>query len=289
MMNRRRFITVVAAACIGGGQTQASPLRWSGRAMGAEVSLELHGGSPVVLAAARAAILRLEQIFSLHDPRSELSRLNANGGGIASPDMVAVLDLAEEVHGETGGLFDPTIQPVFEAWLAGEAAPWHRVGWQRIHRKGHEVRFGKGQALTLNGIAQGYATDRVRAVLMEHGLTLALVAVGEHAAIGGPFRLALVDPVHGRIGTRTLQNGAIATSSPFAMRLGKGTHIIAPNGSETPRWSTVSVEAQSAALADALSTALCLAPVDMVRDVARVFGVRVTLVDAGGDVLRVGP
>ena len=288
MMNRRRFITVVAAACAMPRLTRAAPLRWQGRAMGADVSLELHGASPDALAAARATIDRIEQVFSLYDPRSEISQINANGGGTLSSDMADVLDLSATIHAATGGRFDPTIQPVFTAMLAGKDAPWHTVGWDKVRLTDRTVRLGTGQALTLNGIAQGYATDRVRAALAAHGLTHALVEVGEHAALGGPFRLGLEDPVHGQIGPRTLMDTAIATSSPAAMRLGQGFHILSPDGPGKPLWATVSVEARSAAVADALSTALCLAPLDVVRNVARSFAAKVTLVDAAGDVTTVG-
>ncbi|MDJ0639706.1 MAG: FAD:protein FMN transferase [Paracoccaceae bacterium] len=287
-MNRRRFITVIAAACAGPTLARATPLRWQGRAMGAEVSLDLYGARPEALASARATIDRMERIFSLYDPHSELSRINVSGGGALSPEMAEVLDLSAKINAATGGRFDPTVQPVFAALLAGEDPPWHTVGWDKVSLSDKILELGTGQALTLNGIAQGYVTDRVRTVLAAHGLTRALVAIGEHAALGGPFRLGLADPEHGQIGTRTLTDGAIATSSPGAMRLGQGFHILSPKNTDVPLWSTVSVEASSAAVADALSTALCLAPLKTVRDVARTFAARVTLVDAAGDVVTVG-
>ncbi|MEL7211087.1 MAG: FAD:protein FMN transferase [Pseudomonadota bacterium] len=286
-MDRRRFITISAAALVA-TQARASTVRWHGRAMGAEVSLTLDGGTQADLDAAVAEIARMEKLFSIYDETSELSQINRTGSGALSAESAELFALCDQVHRSTGGLFDPTIQPVFKAALAQQALPWHLVGWDQVTLEPDHIRLGTDQELTLNGIAQGYATDRVRDLLVGRGFTKALVSVGEHAAIGGPFRLGLEDPVHGPVGARTLQDGAIATSSPGAMRLGAGTHILNPRGGAARHWSTVMVEAKSAAMADGLSTALCLASRAQIEGIAEATGTRVTLIDREGDVSRVG-
>ena len=287
MMNRRRFITVSAAALVA-APANASPMRWTGQAMGADVSLVLEGGTKADLAAAIAEIRAAEARFSIYDRNSELSRINALGESSLSPAMSELLLLCDEVHRTTEGLFDPTIQPVFRALFEGKTPPWHLVGWDRLSLGPNGIQLANGQALTLNGIAQGFATDRVRQLLEARGYTRALVSVGEQAAIGGPFRLALEDPTHGRVATRSLTNRAIATSSPGALMLGGQTHVFDPRGMEQTLWSTVSVEAENAALADGLSTALCLAPRDQVARIIRTTGTRATLVDTLGDVVTLG-
>ncbi len=79
-----------------------------------------------------------------------------------------------------------------------------------------------------------------------------------------------------------LRNGAIATSSPGAMSLGDQAHILHPKSQ--PRWSTVSVEAQTASLADGLSTAMVLATRDQIAAWRRLAGLhRVTVVDFDGN------
>ena len=65
-------------------------------------------------------------------------------------------------------------------------------------------------------------------------------------------------------------------------------HIFDPADKTAPRWSTVSVEAKSAALADGLSTALCMAPRDQIAQVAEATGTRITLIDDAGDLTRLG-
>lgn len=288
MIGRRRFLAVAAAGLT--GAAGAGPLRWRGRALGAEVALELHGPRAVpALAAARAALAEVEALFSLYDPGSTLSRLNAAGGADdLPPAFMALVAQADRVHAATEGLFDPTIQPLWRALAEGrDPGPARRaVGWQRVVRGPAAVRLAPGQALSFNGIAQGYAADRVTAALRAEGLTRALVDMGEHRGLSGPWRLALEDPAAGRIGTRTFADGAVATSSPAALRLGAESHILHPLGG-LPRWSTVSVEAPRAALADGVSTALCLAPLSVAEAVRA--GVpelgRITLIDGRGDVV----
>jgi FAD:protein FMN transferase len=56
-----------------------------------------------------------------------------------------------------------------------------------------------GMKLTLNGIAQGYVTDRVAALLAAAGLENVLLDLGEVRGAGGrpdgrPWRAAIADP-----------------------------------------------------------------------------------------------
>ncbi|SLN16140.1 Thiamine biosynthesis lipoprotein ApbE precursor [Roseivivax jejudonensis] len=291
-MRRRRFLALAAAfACTPRGARAGT---WQGRALGAEVSVTLHGPRAEVdaaLAEVPALLDRIERTFSLYDPNSELSRLNRTGRlPSPSPWMRALVAEADAAHRLTGGLFDPTVQPLWRALAErGDAAAARRhVGWQRV-RRADCIRLEAGQALTFNGIAQGFATDTVRDRLAERGFTRALIDIGEQAALGGPWRLGLVDPDGGPLGQRTLHGGAIATSSPGALRLRPGDrdgddgHILAPDG-RAPLWSTLSVEASRATRADALSTAavfLDRAALARLRTRARL--ARITAVDAAGD------
>ncbi|WP_210530273.1 FAD:protein FMN transferase [Rubellimicrobium arenae] len=289
-MRRRRFLRIMAAALLGPGAALARDRRL---ALGAEAELTLYG-PPALTARARdrawAEIARIESIFSLYDPASSLSRLNAAGRLDAPPhELLEVLALSDRLHAATGGLFDPTVQPL---WLAlaqgGDAEEARRlIGWEGVRIGPDAVRLGKGQALTLNGITQGYATDRVARVLADEGLTHALVDIGEFRALSGPFRLGVEDPTWGRLGQITLDGAACATSSPGAMLLPGGSgHILDPRGGD-PVWSTVTVTAPTAAMADGLATALCLAEAGAARGILAALGpgLGATAITPGGDLL----
>ena len=68
-----------------------------------------------VLAAA-AEIHRLDDLLSTGNPESEISKLNAAGGGTISADVEELIARAKEIHTETGGLFDISIYPVMKLW-----------------------------------------------------------------------------------------------------------------------------------------------------------------------------
>lgn len=257
-MNRRRFLQIAAAAAAPPGRAMAET-SWQGVALGADVSVTLRGNvtdAEAAIAETQVILRRMEAEFSVFDPESSLSHLNRSGRLTPGAEFRALCEVADQAHLLTGGLFDPTVQPLWQARAAGqdESAARQSIGWDRV-LLGNEIRLAEGQALTFNGIAQGYATDRVRDFLAARGFAPALINIGEFAALGGPFAIGIADPDFGLLGRRHLGNTAMATSSPYAMRLAGGSHILGPKG-ETPLWSTVSVEAENATLADALSTAL---------------------------------
>lgn len=284
-MNRRRLLTIMAAAMVPLRPATAS--EWQGIVFGAQARVVLGGpagNARAALAALPPLLGALEAEFSLYRP-SSLTALNRDGRLDPSPAFRALLSVADAVHAATGGAFDPTVQPVWSALSRGEDPDLAAaaVGWGRVGL-GSTVTLAPGQALTLNGIAQGFATDAALRLLADHGFIRAMVDLGEAAALGGPFRLALEDPEFGSLGTCSLADTAIATSSPRATLVGGRPHILHPGG-RRPLWSTVSVEARTATLADALSTAaVFLTPDELRLARARLPGVgRIVVVDDRGD------
>ncbi|ACM04310.1 FAD:protein FMN transferase [Cereibacter sphaeroides] len=278
-MNRRRFLTIAAAsAAVLASPAEAAPplARIRGQALGTRVEILLaHPEAQAIGARAMAEIARLEAIFSLHRP-SELLRLNETGC-VAVPafELLDCLTLTGRVHAATGGRFDPTVQPLWQLhaarFAAGAppsaeeiAAARARTGWERVVFDADEVRLGRGMALTLNGIAQGYIADRVAALLTAEGLRDVLVDTGELAAPagrpgGGGWPVTLAEEA----GHLELRSAALASSAPLGTTFdgeGRAGHILDPRtGRPGPvRWRLVSVTGPSAALADAASTAFCL-------------------------------
>ncbi|MDU9003551.1 FAD:protein FMN transferase [Sedimentitalea todarodis] len=165
MISRRRFLSIAAAAV--GTPAFGAPLRWRDVALGAEASLTIHAPpaqAEHALREVRALLRRVETLFSLFDPASDLAMLNQRGLlANPAPEFAQLLSLADRVHRATGGIFDPTIQPLWLAVSRQEpvAQAQGLIGWARTRRTPHRVALEPGQALTLNGIAQGYATDLV--------------------------------------------------------------------------------------------------------------------------------
>ncbi|WP_299044812.1 FAD:protein FMN transferase [uncultured Tateyamaria sp.] len=284
-VTRRRFLSI--AASFAATPALAQGHTWSGRAFGADVSIVLNGPADVTTRAVQKAqtlMKEVEGMFSLYDPTSDLAVLNMTGEHTVPAQFETLMQIADVAHTLTDGLFDPTIQPLWRALADGNdvTAAQASVGWDRVDRRGNHVRLGPGQALTFNGIAQGFATDLVADTLRALGFTRTLVNIGEYRGAGGPWRLGVADPQHGLLATRTITDMAVATSSPMATPLGQQGHIV--HATQAPHWSTVTVEAETAAMADALSTGLVLADRALVDRVRGAKGVhRITIVDPVGN------
>lgn len=282
---RRRFLSISAAAMACAGMPlEARPMsRWTGWAMGARASMTLSGGLPdtearSIFSAVEQELSRLEEIFSLYRPGSQIRQLNAAGVlPDPAPELLEVLSLCDTLNAVSGRAFDPTVQPLWQAHatahsegrvLSPEAMSRlrSRIGWHHLSFGAREVRFTQaGCGLTLNGIAQGYITDRIAALLRRRGLSDILIDMGEIAALGAkPWQVGIAAPEGGIVDRITLQDRAVATSAPMgtplvpALDLG---HIFDPrDGMTRPHHTLISVSARSAALADGLSTAFCLMP-----------------------------
>lgn len=275
------------AALAGMRQWQHEPrLTLRALAFGTRVSVTVLGPAPrEAHAAATAALRRIAEIdaaTSLHTPGSALARLNREGLALgADADLLALFRQAVSWGRATAGAFDVTVQPLwrrhFAASVLGRAIPPAElervrslVDWRGIRIDGDAIGFGRsGMQATLNGLAQGYASDEAWAVLRAHGVEQGLVDAGEPRAVG------LNGDGHGwRIGVRApaaapdaatladlveLRDAALATSGDDGMSFTPDRrlhHILDPGtGVSPPELSAVTVLAPNACMADALSTA----------------------------------
>jgi thiamine biosynthesis lipoprotein len=260
-MNRRRFLCLTVAALV---PVRAEASIWTGTGFGAALSLTLHGADPSrtvqIFARIEREIARIESLFSLYRD-SSLTRLNRDSHlAWPSADLLDILALAAQVHAATQGAFDPTVQPLWQAIATGGDRDTARalIGFGRARIDPAEIRLDHGQQMTLNGIAQGWAADRIAALLRAEGYGHALIDLGEIAALGPNAQpVPIADPAGRVVATARLADRALATSSPCGTLVSGEPHILGPWG-QPPRWQTVSVSATVAALADALSTAFCL-------------------------------
>ncbi|MBK5951627.1 hypothetical protein CH339_08930 [Rhodobium orientis] len=272
-MTRRRFLTIVAAAAaIRPARAATPPREWRGRALGAEARIVLLGADGIaarrLFRRIEGELARIERHFSLY-AASSLTRLNRTGRlAFPAPDVLALFDLAGKVHAATDGAFDPTVQPLWRALAEGrDPAPARGlIGWRNVQVAPEEIRLARpGMALTFNGIAQGFATDRVAELVRAAGFGNVLIDIGEIAGLGrrgdgAPWAAAIALADGTEVARTGLSNVALAVSSSGGTRIGPGGHlghIIDARGSPA-RWRLAAVTAPSAALADGLSTAFCL-------------------------------
>jgi len=306
-MTRRRFIAISAAA--GGlpllpvAPARAAPLLrvWSGAALGCDATLQIHHPDPRIadqlIAASLAEVERLERIMSLYKPDSALSRLNRDGFLDDPPfDLVRILSEGRRYSALTAGAFDVTVQPLWNLY-AGHfsrpdaspdgpaadviAAAVARVGQNNLEIDPERLRFERpGMGITLNGIGQGYITDRVVELLRLGGVEHALVDMGKTRAIGGhpaggPWSVGLEDPrAPGAFAERiALEDRAVATAGGYGTlfdEAGRFNHIFEPwSGRTSWRWLSVSVEAATATESNALSNAFAVMPAEATAQLVR--------------------
>jgi thiamine biosynthesis lipoprotein len=323
-LTRRRMIAIVATAAgsafLAGGRTvqAGDPVRWHGSALGAQVSIEIyHPDRAEALRLVDRCVLdvrRLEQQFSLYRTDSDICALNRTGV-LVSPDaeMVALLKASLLFADLTDGAFDPTVQPLWQLYadhfsserpepggpsLQKLAETLAKVGRGGLLVSADRVALVKrGAAITLNGIAQGYATDRVVERLRGAGLSATLVNIGEIRAIGArpdgtPWRIGLADPDRPGVLTETvdLVDRAVATSAGAGFRFdakGRFTHLFDPATGRSPSpYRTVSVMAPTATEADALSTAFSLMPLSRIEGVLAIrTNLQARIVEADGTLI----
>lgn len=280
MITRRRMISILAGAAalplIGAG-ARASVHKWQGVALGANANIILdHEDANALTQKALLEIARLEKVFSLYLPDSQLSRLNREGALLdPAVEMLELLNISGRIYHETEGAFDPTVQPLWalhaQKYAAGQQpttkeirAARERAGWDNLSIAPARIAFSKpGMAITFNGIAQGYIADKVADLLRQEGVKNVLVNTGEISAqglspSGTPWPVSLAYSEQ----QIDLSNAAIATSSPAGTvfdQKGHAGHILDPKtGLSGGKWHSLSVIDKSAARADGLSTAFCL-------------------------------
>ena len=232
------------------------------------------------IAAALSEVKKIDALMSIHQARSQVFALNQHGV-LASPDphLLLVLRFAQHLSELTGGAFDITVQPLWQAFsqahAKGKLPSAHEievakalVNWRALELAPQQVRLGApGMGITLNGLAQGYAADLALEVLRTHGVQHALVDTGEHGAMGrkAPNRPWVLGVAHPRLpealaSTVSMDERRVATSGDYATVFSPDYvhhHIFdAKSGDSPPALASVTVVAPSGILADGLSTAM---------------------------------
>ena len=332
-MQRRKFIlSLVGGAALGwtgwkskpywfvpkNSSTPLGPLvrvSRSAQALGTQVKLtvfhkDTHRANQAI-SRAFAAIDHVESVMSLYRPESQLCRLNREGFlDNPHPDLVAILRIAQDLSRKTDGVFDVTVQPVYSLHAACAqsgtvpgpdklAGAMKRVDWSGMEVSSETIRFGRpGMAVTLNGIAQGFASDAVVRVLEAQGIAHALIDSGEIGTVGNhaenrDWQIGIRHPriLESILGLAHLNGRCLATSGDYESRFAddfERHHLLDPRtGQSANRLSSVSILAPSATLADALSTAVFILGIQEGRKLIRGMpGVDALFVDKQGFVSR---
>lgn len=246
-----------------------------------------------IFAVSSAEIDRIEQLISSWNPSSETSQVAAMAGirpVQVSNELIGLVERSCYISKLTGGAFDISYAAIDGLWEFDGGtmnAPSAKQIEASIAKIGYEHIEIDPIAQTLflqlpdmkmgfGAIGKGYAADRVKALLIEKGISGGIInAAGDMSAWGKqpdgtPWKVAVVNPMDKRkvFAWFSLQDNAVVTSGDyerFVIINGKRYgHIINPKtGFPSEGVVSCSVFAPKAELADALATALFVMGVEV--------------------------
>jgi thiamine biosynthesis lipoprotein len=289
---RGGFVALVLAASLAviSSPATAAPgkLTYSDKAMGTSVSVWFWTDREADAAKAAEAmfveIKRLDKEMTTWLPDSDLSRINAAAGDKpvkVSDETIAVIARALDVSKRSGGVFDITVQAFHGLWkfdedmdgsLPDQADVKKRlalIGWKDvIVDKTKKTVFlkRKGMAITLGGIAKGYAVDKCVALLKERKFTDFMVQAGGDMYVAGskgkdPWVVGIRDPrgpKDSMFAIAPIKDHSFSTSGDYERGFVKDGvryhHILDPRTGEPAHASrSVTIRAKDAFTADAWS------------------------------------
>lgn len=234
---------------------------------------------------------RLIPLLSRHESESPVSFLNQKGYLKDIPgEFYEVMQQVKKVYQLTHGCFDITVKPILDLFVehfAHSQMPpadaeirraLKRVGYAYLICGQEEIHFShEGMGISLDGIAKGFIVEKAIKKIKDMGIKHALINAGGDIQVLGdkgnsrPWKIAIQDPRERNkvVEVISLREGAIATSGDYENYFDaerKYHHIIDPQSGFSPHHlASVSVLSPSLTLADALATALFVAPYPEVR------------------------
>lgn len=233
---------------------------------------------------AREEVERVDRLLSDYRSDSEWERLHRERSVVTDPELFGVLRHVDAIVAATGGLFDPSVGALMDAWgfRSGRfAVPSDSTlarltaisGWNRIRFDAEERRLtlpSPPYRLDPGGFGKGYAADRVIGILVTLGANCALLDAGASTyrasapppgRAGWPARLpGSSSDGDGILMAHVALSTSGASGRSFVADGRTWGHLLDPrSGRPAGTGGVVHVLADTAFDADALSTALYVA------------------------------
>ncbi|HXY54233.1 MAG TPA: FAD:protein FMN transferase [Nitrospirota bacterium] len=194
---KRPIVIILALLLLTSGCSRPKTMQKTESIMGTDVTITVVARSSeegeAAIKAGMAELRRLDAMMSLYKDDSEITRVNLAAGKNpvkVSPEMIEVLERADEVSRLSNGVFDVTIGPLVVLWQMrlkegkvptdGEIARARSLVNFRnivIDEKESTVFLRKrGMILDLGGM-KGYTADRAAAIIKKRGINNAIIAV----------------------------------------------------------------------------------------------------------------
>lgn len=282
---------LLAAAC----QRSAPELVLSGPTMGTTYTVKVATppasvDATIVRVAIDDVLAQIDRSMSGYRADSEVARFNTSASTQwydVSADVAAVVQASLDISDASGGVFDVTVAPLVAAWGFGPAGESQvlpsaeqiaqvetTVGYRKLHVRLDPPALRKdvaGLSIDLNGIAPGFAVDRLADRLQGLRIENFMIDIGGEIrargrnARGEPWHIAVEHPVDTQrtpYASVWLDGAAVSTSGEYRDYYDRDgrrySHTVDPRTGRTLEREpgSVAVIAPSAAQADGWATAL---------------------------------
>ena len=238
------------------------------------------------LAIAKKEIIRIENLISSWDQKSETSRINRNAGIAAvevSKELFDLIFRAQQISKLSSGAFDLTFVAIDKLWnFDGKEsempnpdtlkASVFNIGYQLIELDEESLTVflpKKGMKIGFGAIGKGYAADSAKQLLVERGVLGGIInASGDMNTWGtkpdgSSWTIGIVNPMNNKkvFSWFSLEHNAVVTSGDYEkftqINGRRYSHIIDPRtGIPSQGIVSCTVFAGKAELADAIATAI---------------------------------
>lgn len=257
----------------------------------------------------------LEKSVSIFDSASLISKINNNVSDSLDSHLLKLLTVSKQIHAQTGGAFDPSASPLFEAWGFGRNhdagadtlaidSLMAFIGMDKISIKGNRIEKSDSRIqFNLSSIAKGYGCDCVAAMLKRNGVENFIIEIGGEVVASGKsprgnvWNIAIDSPERDAVPAEkaasivSLTDGAVATSGNYRNYHEKGGrrfgHTINPATGRPVQTDILSatVAAPTAMQADAYATAFMVVGSKRAKELADSLGIGVFLILADSTTL----
>ena len=238
------------------------------------------------LAIAKKEIIRIENLISSWDQKSETSRINRNAGIAAvevSKELFDLIFRAQQISKLSSGAFDLTFAAIDKLWnFDGREsempnpdalnASVFNIGYQLIELDEESLTVflpKKGMKIGFGAIGKGYAADSAKQLLVERGVLGGIInASGDMNTWGtkpdgSSWTIGIVNPMNNKkvFSWFSLEHNSVVTSGDYEkftqINGRRYSHIIDPRtGIPSQGIVSCTVFAGKAELADAIATAV---------------------------------
>ena len=252
-----------------------------------------------------------ENMFSRTVENSDIYNINHSGGLAVEVDKqtVELLNIARDISIKSEGAFDVTITPLTELWSISErtvppteaevSEALKKVNYQNILTDISSVTAASGATVDLGGIAKGYIADKIKEYIVSKGVTRGTINLGGNVVLigdngGKPYNVGIREPFESADSIKLmveLSDKTAVTSGIYERYFrheGSLYHHIIDTKTGHPvdnNVASVTVIADSSAIADGLSTACLVLGTEKGTALASSYGAETVFILKDGSVV----